>query len=85
MTRLIINTLGLLRIDGIPICRVIQKDEKLFLQFKDQDRMRSSCRGSCFVEIELVDFEQRLQALFVLHPEDLALDKDLNPNELPKT
>lgn len=43
----------LIRVDGIIICRRIERDGQIVLQFKDGDRIRSRCRGTCFVEVPL--------------------------------
>jgi hypothetical protein len=44
---------GLAKLDGIPMFRVIVRDGGIYLEFCDRDRLRSSCRGSRFVEIPL--------------------------------
>ena len=47
---------GLIRIDGIIVCKKVTIDGRTFLQFKDSDRMRASCRKSALVELPLADF-----------------------------
>jgi hypothetical protein len=44
---------SLMRVDGIIICKVVEKCGEIYLQFKDGDRMRSRCRGTAFVEVPL--------------------------------
>lgn len=43
----------LIKIDGLPAFRRIVHDGIIFLQFRDNDRMRSSCRGTPYVEVPL--------------------------------
>lgn len=47
---------NMIRVDGIPVGKVIIIDGVCILQFCDGDRMRSSCRGSRLVEVTLEDF-----------------------------
>lgn len=54
----------LVRIDGIPICKLVSIDGVPHLEFKDQDRMRSDCRGSCFVTIAVADFQDSLEKAY---------------------
>lgn len=44
---------GMVRVDGIIAFRVVRRQGMLCAQFCDQDRMRSSCRGTRYVEIPL--------------------------------
>lgn len=44
---------GLTKVDGIPAFRRIVRDGRIYLQFRDRDSMRSSCRGSIYAEIPL--------------------------------
>jgi len=44
---------GLVRIDGIIAFRIVIRQHKVCIQFCDQDRLRSSCRGTRYVEIPL--------------------------------
>jgi hypothetical protein len=44
---------GLVRVDGIAAFRKIIKDDGVYIQFYDHDRMRSKCRGSKFIEVRL--------------------------------
>jgi hypothetical protein len=56
---------SLVRIDGIILCKRVVRCGVVYLQFKDGDRMRSTCRGTQFVEIPLEAFNQALLAAFV--------------------
>lgn len=51
---------GLVRIDGIIAFRVVVRQGKPCLQFCDQDRLRSSCRGTRYVEIPLEALAKKL-------------------------
>jgi hypothetical protein len=43
---------GLVRVDGIPVFRVIMsRDSEIRIQFTDSDKMRSRYRGTKFIEI----------------------------------
>jgi hypothetical protein len=43
---------GLVRIDGMPVFRVISSnDGSIRIQFADNDRMKSRARGTRFIEI----------------------------------
>ena len=45
---------GMLRVDGIPCFRVyVKPDGCIMVQFKDKDKLRSSYRGSPFIELSL--------------------------------
>lgn len=44
---------GLTKIDGVPAFKRIVRDGIIFLQFRDNDRMRSSCRGTIYIEVPL--------------------------------
>lgn len=61
--KLTIGQNDLLRIDGIPIAKLIALDGVLLLEFKDGDRLRSECRGSCFISIPLLEFVSQIQVL----------------------
>lgn len=43
---------GLVKLDGVTCFRKVERDGKIFLQFHDQDRMRSQLRKTPYVEIE---------------------------------
>ena len=51
---------GLVRVDGIIAFRVVIRQGKLCMQFCDQDRLRSSCRGTRYVEIPLEALAKKL-------------------------
>jgi len=59
------NVTHLIRVDGIIVCKMIIRDDTVFLEFKDGDRMRSQCRKTQFVEIPLKAFEAVLMAEFL--------------------
>lgn len=44
---------GLIKVDGVPAFKRINRNGIIFLQFRDNDRMRSSCRGTLYVEVPL--------------------------------
>jgi hypothetical protein len=50
----------IIRLDGVILGKRIVRDGKVFLQVKDGDRVRSECRGTCFVEISLDELAQVL-------------------------
>ena len=50
----------LIRVDGIIVCKLVIRENTVFLEFKDGDRMRSQCRKTQFVEIPLEAFNQVL-------------------------
>lgn len=43
----------LVKVDGMAVFRRVTYEGKIYLQFYDNDRQRSICRGSRFVEIPL--------------------------------
>jgi len=47
---------GLVKLDGIAVLRKVEHDGKLYLQFCDNDRMRSQLRKTRYVEIPLEKF-----------------------------
>lgn len=49
---------GLVRLDGIIIARRVVANGKTYLEFKDNDRIRSSCRDTCLVQVALEDLAQ---------------------------
>lgn len=51
---------GLVRVDGIIAFRMVTRQGKPCLQFCDQDRLRSSCRGTRYVEIPLDALSKKL-------------------------
>lgn len=56
-----INVDGILSVDGIKVFRKIEREGKIFIQVKDYDRMRTKCRGTYFVEVELEVLLSKLQ------------------------
>ncbi|MCJ7533192.1 MAG: hypothetical protein MUO64_19495 [Anaerolineales bacterium] len=58
---------SLVRVDGIILCKRVERCGVVYLQFKDGDRLRSQCRGTAFVEVPLEAFEN---ALIAAHMED---------------
>ena len=55
----------LIRVDGIIVCKLVIRENTVFLEFKDGDRMRSQCRKTQFVEIPLEAFNQVLLAEYM--------------------
>lgn len=54
--RTLVISESMLRVDGIPVFKVIERDGKRYVQVCDRDQMRSTCRGSRFVEIPVAIF-----------------------------
>lgn len=44
---------GLVKIDGIPVCRRIARQDGVYLQFLDPDKERSEIRTTNLVEVRL--------------------------------
>ena len=44
---------GLMRVDGVPMFRRIERDGVVYLEFFDRDRLRAQCRGTRLVEVSL--------------------------------
>ena len=44
---------GLVKIDGIPICRRIMRKDGIYLQFLDPDKGRARIRNANLVEVRL--------------------------------
>ncbi len=44
---------GLVKIDGITAFRIVERNGIFYMQFCDHDRMRSSCRGTRYVEVPI--------------------------------
>ena len=44
---------GLVRVDGVPMFRRIERDGVVYLEFFDRDRLRAQCRGTRLVEVSL--------------------------------
>ncbi len=55
-----INDKGMVRVDGIIAFRIVIRNNKVCVQFCDQDRLRSSSRGTRYVEIPLDALADRL-------------------------
>ncbi len=53
MTQIIIDKDGMVRVDGIPVFRTFQLDGVAMIEFCDQNRFRSTCRGTRYVSIPL--------------------------------
>lgn len=68
---------GIIRVDGIIVFRVIERDGKKFIQAKDYDRKRIKCRHSYFVEVPIEIFIARItgQEIPSINPEpDIPVD-----------
>jgi hypothetical protein len=50
----------LVRVDGVIVCKRVIRCGRPVLQFKDGDRLRSSCRGTAFIEVPLEAFDAML-------------------------
>jgi hypothetical protein len=48
-----ITTGGMVKVDGIPACRRIEREDGIYLQFLDRSEERSRIRGTNLVEIRL--------------------------------
>ncbi len=55
-----VNDKGMVRVDGIIAFRIVIRNNKVCVQFCDQDRLRSSSRGTRYVEIPLDALADRL-------------------------
>jgi len=44
---------GLLRVDGVPMCRVVHRLDGCYLQVIDSNRARSEARGTNVIEVKL--------------------------------
>ena len=44
---------GMIRIDGLILCKKVIRNGEIWLQFKDRDAVRSNCRHACLIEISL--------------------------------
>jgi len=52
---------GLVRVDGIIAFRVVNRQGEPCIQFCDQDRLRSTCRGTRYVEVPLETLTSKLK------------------------
>jgi len=53
---------GLVRIDGFPVFKVVVRSDGIFVQFADNDRMRSNYRGTRFIEVPLECIVDRIRS-----------------------
>ena len=44
---------GLVRVDSVPVFKVMSTNNGIYLQFYDGDKMRSEFRGSQYIEVPL--------------------------------
>jgi len=54
---------GLVRIDGVVAFRRVVRSGRVFAQFLDGDRMRSSCRGTRYIEVPIGVLVERVQSV----------------------
>ena len=47
------NISSIIRVDGIPICKRVLRDDGVYLQFSDNNKERNIIRGTKFVEVRL--------------------------------
>lgn len=47
---------GLVKVDGIPFCKVVRRQGQTFIQVQDRNRWRVAARGAPFVEVSLTLF-----------------------------
>lgn len=57
---------GLIRVDCVIVGKIIKRDGCTYLQFKDRDEMRSNCRKTCLVEIELEMFAKIINSVEIM-------------------
>lgn len=69
---------GMIRVDGIILFRVIERDGKKFVQVKDYDRKRIKCRHSYFVEVPIDIFISRISNPAIEAPEPIPGVDDLD-------
>lgn len=53
---------GLVRVDGIPMFKVIDGKDGIKLQFKDGDKLRSKYRGTQYIEVPLEALVNKIKA-----------------------
>jgi len=51
---------GMVRVDGIPLCRRVVRRDGVYLQFADRDRQRTRIRGTRYIEVRLDAFINRV-------------------------
>lgn len=52
---------GLIRVDGLILCKKVIRNGVTFLQFKDKDNLRSQCQGRTLIEISLVELTEVIE------------------------
>jgi hypothetical protein len=57
---------GMIRIDGLILCKKVIRNGATFLQFKDRDAVRSNCRKACLIEISLSDLVGQIESVRIL-------------------
>ena len=57
---------GMIRIDGMNLCKKVIRNGVIYLQFKDRDAVRSNCRKTCYIEISLIDFVGQIEDVKLL-------------------
>jgi hypothetical protein len=51
---------GLVKVDGIPVFRIVTGQDGVKVQFADNDRLRSRSRGTRFVEVPIIILFEKL-------------------------
>jgi hypothetical protein len=52
---------GLFKVDQVPVFRLVARPDGVYVQVRDEFRMRCQCRGSAFIEVPVDVFIQQLQ------------------------
>ena len=56
-----ISNTNIVRIDGYIVCKLIDREGILFLQFCDKDNLRNQCRGTKYIEMPLSQFQNAIE------------------------
>lgn len=56
-----INSDGMVRVDGIPVCKRIIHGDGVYIQFKCRSRRLSQVRGTELIEVSLDAFKEKLE------------------------
>lgn len=59
---------SLIRVDNVTVCKRVIRCGRVWLQFKDKDRLRSQCRGTEFIEVPLDMFQSALIGSDIIWP-----------------
>jgi hypothetical protein len=57
---------GMIKIDGMNLCKKVIRNGVTYLQFKDRDAVRSNCRHACLIEISLDELVGMIESVALL-------------------